>query len=176
LKVCYRQGRSILVAEIDRWYYYEHRKSILEDAGKILDQCREGSVASFLIGSGDDGLIDLLNESGVHPKPLRLVDTGGDFRGCFHFVKPHTLFRSLPARACMNSEYRNVIARITLGDFEGESVVVCNENAYWWGTDVGTLRWGKGALVLATLRIAPSLNLDPVAAVLLANLARWEGT
>jgi hypothetical protein len=54
--------------------------------------------------------------------------------------------------------------------------VVCNENAYWWGTDVGTLRWGKGALVLTTLRIAPSLNLDPVAAVLLANLAMWEGT
>jgi hypothetical protein len=170
------QGRSILVAEIDRWYYYEHRKSILEDARKILDQCREGSVASFLIGSGDDGLIDLLNESGVHPKPLRLVDTGGDFRGCFHFVKPHALFRSLPARACMNSEYRNAIARISLDGFEGESVVVCNENAYWWGTDVGTLRWGKGALVLTTLRIAPSLNLDPVAAVLLANLAMWEGT
>jgi hypothetical protein len=76
----------------------------------------------------------------------------------------------------MNSEYRNAIARISLDGFEGESVVVCNENAYWWGTDVGTLRWGKGALVLTTLRIAPSLNLDPVAAVLLANLAMWEGT
>jgi hypothetical protein len=170
------QGRSILVAEIDRWYYYEHRETILQDARRILDQCREGSVASFLIGSGNDGLIGLLNESGVHPKPLRLVDTGGDFRGCFHFVKPHALFRSLPTRACMNSEYRNVIARNSLDGFEGEPIVVCNENAYWWGTDVGALGWGKGALVLSTLRIAPSLDLDPVAAVLLANLAAWEGT
>jgi hypothetical protein len=170
-----RQGRSILVAEIDRWYYYEHRKSILEDARKILAQSQEGSVASFLIGSGNDGLIELLNESGIHRKPLRLVDTSGSFRGCFHFVKPHPLFGSLPTRTCMNSEYRNIIARISLDGFEGESVVACNENAYWWGTDVGIIRWGKGALVLATMRIAPNLGLDPVATLLLANLATWEG-
>ena len=76
----------------------------------------------------------------------------------------------------MNNEYRNVIARISLDGFEGESIVVCNENAYWWGTDMGALPVGKGAIVLSTLRIAPSLNLDPVAAVLLANLAGWELT
>jgi len=170
------QGRPILVADIERWYYYEHRQSILEDARRILEQCREGSVASFLIDSGDDGLIALLNESGIHPKPLRSVDSFGDFRGVFHFVKPHALFRLLPARVCMNREYRNVIARISLDGFEGESIVVCNENAYWWGTDMGALRWGKGAVVLSTLRIASSLNSDPVAAVLLANLAGWDGT
>jgi len=170
------QGRPILVADIDRWYYYENHQSILEDARKILEQCREGSVASFLIDSADDGMIALLNESGVHPEPLRVVDSFGDFRGFFHFVKPHPLFRSLPVRACMNSEYRNVIARISLDGFEGESIVVCNENAYWWGTDMGALSVGRGAIVLSTLRIAPSLNLDPVAAVLLANLAGWELT
>jgi hypothetical protein len=168
------QGHPILVADIERWYYYEHRQSILEDARRILEQCREGSVVSFLIDSANDGLIALLNESGVHPKPLRMVDSFGDFRGDFHFVKPHPLFRSLPTKVCMNSEYRNVIARVSLDGFEGEPIVVCNENAYWWGTDMGVLRWGKGAVVLSTLRIAPSLSLDPIAAVLLANLAGWE--
>jgi hypothetical protein len=169
------QGRPILVAEIDRWYYFEHKKSILEDAKRILDQCLSGSVASFLIGTGDDGLINLLNDAGVHSRPLRLVDTPGSFRGCFHFVKPHALFRSLPVRACMNREYRNAIPRVTMDGFEGDSVVVCNENAYWWGTDVGTLRWGKGALVLSTMRIASNLGQDPLASVLLANFASWQG-
>jgi hypothetical protein len=48
--------------------------------------------------------------------------------------------------------------------------------SYLIGTPgLGTVRWGKGALALTTLSIAPSLNLDPVAVVLLANLAMLEG-
>jgi len=169
-------GRAIVVNEIERWYYYEHRERIRDDLRRIFEQCQAGATVSFLIGSGDDGLIELLGETRFHPSPLRLVNTAGNFRGCFHFVKPHPLFEHLPVRSCMNSEYRNVVARTSLEGFDGESIVVCNENAYWWGTDVGTVRLGKGAALLTTMRIAQNFGIDPVAEQLLANIATWEGS
>jgi hypothetical protein len=76
----------------------------------------------------------------------------------------------------MNSEYENVIARVSLDGFEGESVVVCNENAYWWGTDMGIVRLGRGAALLTTLRIFQNLGMNPLAERVFANILMWKRT
>jgi hypothetical protein len=167
-------GRTILVGEIQKWHYYEHREKIVQEFRKIQDQCRAGSTVALLIDSSDGGLIDLINDLGIHSGPLRIVESAGTFQGDFHYVKPHPIFTGLPAKTCMGPEYRNAIARHSLDGFEGETVVGCNENAYWWGTDVGVIRMGSGAMVLCTMRLSQNLGADPVAERIVANLAGWK--
>ncbi len=171
------EKRPILVGEVNLWYYNEHKKEIEADLSSVLEQCRQGSVAAFLIGSiggRDDGLVGVLNALKLFPGPMAMVETAGNFRGCFHLVKTHPVFRGLPQKTCMGREYRNVIAHKSLDGFEGETVVACNMNASWWGTDVGIVRVGLGALMLLTMRVVQHLGTDPVAALILSNAANWQ--
>jgi beta-galactosidase len=172
-----RSRRSILVGEINRWYYLEHREAVDRAFGALFEECRQGSIAIFLLGSiggDDDGLIEVLNRLRRNERPLQFVPTAGNFRGCFHFVKSHPFFNGLPTKCCMGREYQNVVADRSLDGFEGETVVGCNQNAFWWGTDIGILRIGSGAWVLSTMRLPHHLGSDPVAERLLANMACWE--
>ena len=167
-------GRAILVSDMQKWYYCEHREKVLKDMRMVLDECRAGSTVGFLIESNDGGLVNSLNEVGIHSSPLRIVGSTGSFRGDFHYVKPHPLFEGLPVKTCMGPEYRNVIARVSMDGFEGETVAGCNENAYWWGTDVGLISIGSGAAVFSTLRLSANLGTDPVAERILSNLCTWK--
>ncbi len=167
-------GRPILVSDIQKWNYIEHLQERLEDFRAILASCRAGSTVGFLMESNDGGLINLLKELKILSTPLRVVGSTGSYRGDFHYVKPHPIFAGLPVNTCMSTDYRNVIARVSMDGFEGETIAGVNENAYWWGTDVGVLRMGSGAAVVTTLRFTSSLMTDAVAQRILANLCSWK--
>lgn len=166
-------GRPILVSDIQKWNYAEHWEERLQDFRAILAACRAGSTVGFLMES-DDGILNLLKELKILSAPLHVVGSTGSFRGDFHYVKPHPLFAGLPVNTCMGRDYRNVIARVSMDGFEGDTIAGCNENAYWWGTDVGVLPMGAGAAVITTLRFISSLMTDPVAERILANLCAWK--
>ncbi|HVA00645.1 MAG TPA: glycoside hydrolase family 2 TIM barrel-domain containing protein [Terriglobia bacterium] len=167
-------GRPILVSDIQKWNYAEHWEERLRDLRAILAACRAGSTVGFLMESGDGGIINLLKELKVLSGPLRVVGSTGSFRGDFHYVKPHPIFAGLPVNTCMGCDYRNVIARVSMDGFEGDTIAGCNENAYWWGTDVGVISMGSGAAVISTLRLSSSLLTDAVAERILANLCSWK--
>jgi hypothetical protein len=170
-------GQPILVGELNRWYYLQHRARVQSDMDRLLEQCRLGSVASFFMGSiggGDDGLIDVLNDLHLQTGSMRLAESEGNFRGCFHFVKSHDLFAGLPVNTCMDAAYRNVVAQVSLEGFEGETVVGCNQNAFWWGTDAGIIPLGMGRAVFLTLRIPKNLGSDPVAERIMTNVTHWR--
>ncbi len=168
------KGRPILIGDMAKWYYYEHTAAVLGEMRLILAAGRTGSTVGFLFESSDGLLINLINDLGIQRGPLRLVDSAGNFRGDFHYVKPHALFRGLPVKQCMGGEYRNVVGRISMDGFEGETVAGCSENAYWWGTDVGVMKTGSGAVVLSTMRLSQNLGADPVADIVLSNISSFK--
>ena len=43
----------------------------------------------------------------------------------------------------------------------------------WWGSDLVIVPYGRGRMLLSTLRIAENLGKDPVADKLFYNILRW---
>lgn len=168
------RGRAILVTDIYKWNYAEHWQERIEDLRAILAACRAGSTVGFLMESDDGGIINLLKALKILPASLRVVGSTGSYRGDFHYVKPHPIFAGLPVNTCMSGDYRNVVARVSMDGFDGETVAGCNENAYWWGTDVGVIPMGSGVAVVTTLRFTSSLRSDALAERILANLCAWK--
>ena len=54
-------------------------------------------------------------------------------------------------------------------DYEGP-------NNAWWGNDISVTPYGKGKVVISTLRLTENLGTDPVADKILYNLIKWAST
>ena len=46
----------------------------------------------------------------------------------------------------------------------------------WWGSDLVSVPYGKGRMLLSTLHVAEHLGKDPVADKLLYNIVRWAAS
>jgi hypothetical protein len=125
--------------------------------------------------------------------------------GVSHIVKEHPVFAGLPTNTMMDQIYENVWTNVHLKDLQLNKVPILDlgsdliagavthgfwatgredQQGYlgpepaWWGTEVAAVPYGKGRLIISTLRLLDHLGKDPVADKILVNVLHWltEGT
>ena len=119
--------------------------------------------------------------SGVFPLDLVGRMAKGNWVSNNHAIAPgHPYFAGLPSKCFMGQLYANVVPMTTIMGLNEKPIVssvswtidrsYAGVKEAWWGSDLTRVPHGKGAIVLSTLAIAPNLDTDPVADILMKNI------
>jgi hypothetical protein len=159
----------------------------------VMEYVKGGGVAVFLktpgirvIGAKTIG--NELVSSGVFPFQTRLREARGNWDPVNHGVRPHAIFEGLPVKDFMGQAYLNVCATETIEGIQEPPIVGSLSYEWgttrpdanyhgprdvWWGSDMVVVPYGKGRMLLSTLRIGENLGKDPVADKLFYNMVQW---
>ena len=113
--------------------------------------------------------------------------TRGGWAAKSHVVSKHPIFKDLPSEMIMHGVYENVHPNVSMSKIKGDYIAGLigydhfpnNEimrrhyngtGDVWWAADVLETPFGKGTMLLSTLRIIEFLDKDPVAEKLLYNV------
>ena len=116
--------------------------------------------------------------------------TRGGWAAKSHIVTKHPVFEGLPTEMIMHGVYENVHPNVSISKIKGDyiagligydhfpnnSLMVRHYNGpgeVWWAADVLETEFGKGKMLLSTLRIIEFLDKDPVAEKLLYNIINY---
>lgn len=162
---------------------------------QVLDHVKNGSVAIYLNASNvNPGRKNdlFIVKSRFIPFELSIRNATGHWISVSHVVKPHPIFEGLPSGQIMGQEYQNVCAVKTITSLNDQSVSVVSSVTWdtgidemwnymgptqaWWGNDLAVVPYGKGKVVISTLRLIENLGKDPVADQILYNLINWAST
>ncbi len=164
----------------------------LESFKQLMAYVKQGGVAVFLKTPGirtiPKNVDNELVRTGVFPFQTRLRNARGNWDPVNHGVRPHPIFDGLPAKDFMGQAYLNVCANETIEGIQEPPIVGSVSYEWgttrpdanyhgprnvWWGSDMVVVPYGKGRLLLSTLRITENLGQDPVADKLFYNMVRW---
>lgn len=114
--------------------------------------------------------------------PFDLVErpAKGNWISNNHAIRKHPYFAGLPTGTFMGQTYANVAPDITIMGLDTRPIVcsVCwtiernhmgIDKAYW-GTDLAVVKYGRGEIVLSSLKLLPNIGSDPVADKILINI------
>ena len=90
----------------------------------------------------------------------------------------------------MSDVYENIAPTISLRNFEGNNIVqtvafdripngdilkrnYIGSGEVWSGSDLSIVKYGKGKMVLSTLKLIENLNYDPVSEIILLNIINY---
>lgn len=137
-----------------------------------------------------------LLRTGLFPLNLRGRNAQGMWNPVNHGVREHPVFEGLPANDFMGQIYQNVCAAETIEGLNVPPIVGSVSWDYspqknwktppelkllnylgpgnaWWGSDMVSVPYKRGRLILSTLLIQENLEVDPVAEKILHNLIGW---
>jgi beta-galactosidase len=153
------------------------------DPQRLLERARRDGTTVMIVDYAEDWM-GLVGKNAP-------VTYGGAFKvgvtwlGGVHFVRPHALFKGLPAGGAMNWPYQAVVrngnerAGLLL---EGEELVVGAWHSYpmQLGTAVGVIAAGEGRIVVSTLDLVENISSEEgpaqVARKLLCNFIEFAAT
>lgn len=156
----------------------------------------EGGFVVFLevLGESVSGPeeTEILMESGTDDLPLgaKMFDTWstrGGWAAKSHIVSKHEIFKGLPTEMIMHGVYENVHPTAAMAKQEGDYIAgligydhfpdkdrmrrhYIGPGEVWWAADMLETPFGKGKMLLSTMRIIEFLGMDPVADKLLYNM------
>ncbi len=170
----------------------------------LMDYVERGGVAVFLKAPGVPVAKPLpattppaktpdnpLLRTGLFPFQTSLRPARGNWIPVNHAVRPHPIFEGLPMKDFMGQTYMNTCATETILGITDPPIVGSltydwrpfglNRNytgpgEAWWGSDLVSVPYGKGRMLLSTLHVAEHLGKDPVADKLLYNILRWAAS
>ncbi len=116
--------------------------------------------------------------------------TRGGWAAKSHVISKHPVFDGLPTEMIMHGVYENVHPDVSISKIKGDYIAGLigydhfpnNEimrrhyngpGEVWWAADVLETEFGKGKMLLSTLRIIEFLEKDPVAEKLLYNIINY---
>ncbi len=122
-------------------------------------------------------------------KPIKNISQGL-WDGILHINSKHPFFNKLPVNVNMSGIYENIAPTISLRNFKGKNIVqtiafdrIPNGNILkrnyigsgevWAGSDLSIVKYGKGKMVLSTLKLIENLNYDPVSEIILLNIIKY---
>ncbi|SET75438.1 glycoside hydrolase family 2 protein [Thalassotalea agarivorans] len=124
------------------------------------------------------------------PFEVDIKASSGLWAGMSHVVAEHPIFEKLPQNQAMYGVYENVRAKMSMVGIEHDHIVtvVANDNFpdmtlmkrhyagpgdVWTGTDITSVKLGRGEIWLNTLELIPHLSRDPVADIITNNLINY---
>ena len=119
-------------------------------------------------------------------KPIKNISQGL-WDGILHINSKHKIFKNLPINVNMSGVYENIAPTISLRNFKGNNIVqtiafdripdgnimkrnYIGSGEVWSGADLSIVDYGKGKMLLSTLKLIENLNYDPVSEILLLNI------
>lgn len=97
-----------------------------------------------------------------------------------HAVSDHPYFEGLPRNEFMGQLYQNVAADRSFVEIVHKPVVSSVGWDYrrdhwgiisaWWGADLAEIPYGKGKIIISTLKLMDNLGKDPVADIIMSNI------
>ncbi len=122
-------------------------------------------------------------------KPIKNISQGL-WDGILHINKRHPFFNELPVNVNMSDVYENIAPTISLRNFKGNNIVqtvafdripdgnilkrnYIGSGEVWAGSDLSIVKYGKGKMVLSTLKLIENLNYDPVSEIILLNIIKY---
>ena len=122
-------------------------------------------------------------------KPIKNISQGL-WDGILHINKKHPFFNELPVNVNMSDVYENIAPTISLRNFKGNNIVqtvafdripngdilkrnYIGSGEVWSGSDLSIVKYGKGKMVLSTLKLIENLNYDPVSEIILLNIINY---
>ena len=116
--------------------------------------------------------------------------TRGGWAAKSHIVTKHPIFKGLPTEMIMHGVYENVHPDVAMAKQKGDYIAgligydhfpnkdnmlrhYIGPGEVWWAADVLETPFGKGKMLLSTLRIVEFLDKDPVAEKLLYNIINY---
>ena len=117
--------------------------------------------------------------------------TRGGWAAKSHVVSKHPIFKELPTNIIMHGVYENVHPDTAMAKQQGNIIAgiigydhfpnkdrmrrhYIGPGEVWYGADVLETEFGKGKMLLSTLRIIEFLDKDPVAEKLLYNIIDYS--
>ncbi|HEX8141318.1 MAG TPA: PA14 domain-containing protein [Pyrinomonadaceae bacterium] len=153
------------------------------DPQRLIERARQDGTTLLIVDYAEAWMNLIGRSTSVTYKGAFKV--GVTWLGGVHFVRPHPLFKELPAGSAMNWPYQAVVrngnerAGLIL---EGEELVAGAYHAYpmQLGTAVGVIACGKGRIVVSTLDLVDNISSEEgpaqVARKLLCNFIEYAGT
>ncbi len=174
-------------------------KSYKETIEKVRKFTQEGGYAVFFevlgekITGPEDPIILKEVDSDVLPFGAQMFQkwpTRGGWAAKSHIVTKHPIFKGLPTEMIMHGVYENVHPDVAMAKQKGDYIAgligydhfpnkdnmlrhYIGPGEVWWAADVLETPFGKGKMLLSTLRIVEFLDKDPVAEKLLYNIINY---
>jgi len=169
-------------------------KKYKEKVEELRSFAKEGGYVVFfeVLGKRVPGFERELQEIEADVLPLgaemqQKWATRGGWAAKSHIVSKHPVFKDLPTEMIMHGAYENVHPTVSMSKIKGNYIAGLigydhfpnNEimrrhyngtGEVWWAADVLETKFGKGTMLLSTLRIIEFLDKDPVAEKLLYNI------
>lgn len=169
-----------------------------EAVEQVRDFAKSGGYVVFfeVLGNRVPGFERELQEIEADVLPLgaemqQKWATRGGWAAKSHVVTKHPIFKGLPTEMIMHGVYENVHPVVAMSKIKGNYIAGLigydhfpnNEimrrhyngtGDVWWAADVLETSFGKGKMLLSTLRIIEFLGKDPVAEKLLYNIINYS--
>ena len=169
------------------------------ESAALLDDIHRGAVGIFLKPPAAPVTARVTNRranpllQAGFPLQLKLRLARGNWAPVNHGVRPHPIFDGLPSGDFMGQVYLYICANQTLegvkippivgslsyssnGQIDRRNLNYLGPGNVWWGADLAAVPFGKGRIVLSTLRLQENLETDPVAEKVLYNMIRWASS
>tara|TARA_R110002049_G_scaffold45604_2_gene132912 strand:+ start:12163 stop:15099 length:2937 start_codon:yes stop_codon:yes gene_type:complete len=164
-------------------------RQFAKDGGKVVFF----EVLGERVSGPEEPLILKEIESEVLPFGAQMFqkwDTRGGWAAKSHVVSKHPIFKDLPSEMIMHGVYENVHPDVAMAKQKGNYIAGAigydhfpnkdrmkrhynGPGEVWWAADVMETPFGKGKMLLSTLRIIEFLDKDPVAEKLLYNMINY---
>lgn len=174
-------------------------KQYKEAIEKVRTFTRNGGYAVFLqvlgknMGGPEEPIILEEIDADVLPLGAKMFGkwpTRGGWAAKSHVVSKHPIFKGLPTEMIMHGVYENVHPNTAMAKQKGNYIAgligydhfpnkdrmrrhFIGPGEVWWAADVLETPFGKGNMLLSTLRIIEFLGSDPVADKLLFNIIEF---
>lgn len=172
-------------------------KKYIEAVKTLRKHAKEGGYIVFfeVLGKRVPGFERELKEVEVETLPLNVEiqqkwATRGGWAAKSHVISKHPIFKGLPTEMIMHGMYENVHPNVSMSKIKGTYIAGLigydhfpnNElmrrhyngvGDVWWAADVLETHFGKGNMLLSTLRIIEFLDKDPVAEKILYNIINY---
>jgi hypothetical protein len=118
-------------------------------------------------------MVEILKKLGLLPAEAAAVPLGTDWLGGWNFNTDHPVFAGLPAPVVFNQELSGAFGYWGITEFPGTLIAGLINAPPEVAVTLGEMPFRKGKVIVCALNLLPSLDKDPVADRIMAQLLNY---
>jgi hypothetical protein len=144
-------------------------------AQKFADMADNGKTILLWASDTRHGaeVVEILKKVGLLPAEAAAIPLGTDWLGGWNFNTSHPVFAGLPAPVVFNQEYSGAFGYWGVTQFPGILIAGLINAPPDVAVTLGELPFRKGKVIVCALNLLPSLDKDPVADRIMAQLLNY---
>jgi hypothetical protein len=144
-------------------------------ARKFADMAENGKTILLWASDTRHGaeVVEILKKLGLLPAEAAAIPLGTDWLGGWNFNTAHPVFAGLPAPVVFNQEFSGAFGYWGITEFPGTLIAGLINAPPEVAATLGELPFRKGKVIVCALNLLPSLDKDPVADRIMAQLLNY---